>query len=551
MSYSKQFYSKRGNSGRDNSHIPLPHRPPAPVAWIFGNKVRSPLSVSPGTRNPIVGGPFDHEFSSELGSSTEDTSNLHHGVYQSSQTSSSSNSTCSDSPTPYLPKQSPYPPDRRYRPIGTHQDYKHPYDRNHGNPPSRSLSTPPASTRDGDTDKEGDHSSGSGSLEASSPGMVRTINNAETRIVAPHVDKLSPASVVEICLAGSSEHVKVLCSVDVLKMQSSFFREVLMELECSGDLQSNGWRDPVVLPDEDPFEAASFLESLHEGRNLFNSDWSYAWTRLSSTWLILDLEREYARKIQQHIQGLFGVINDHHWRCNPNALAGMPVAVFRKTTSAAPLVLMGRVVEATNGPVTQGRIRVSFEHLDPADTNANGLGTQSAAGLPPARAPMSRSSTSLSLDTSFGLGHKAVPGGSAFTPLASPASYNHKSYDTSHVGDVAEPFWVKRDDEAWCNPDDLFAMQGYITTEDKRIFWEMIQSLVALPSLVHVVREDDGDCFDVETIVQFLTRPECRELWANGVECLPKACACTLLRAAFSSKASSSSSVLGDGSGED
>jgi len=67
-----------------------------------------------------------------------------------------------------------------------------------------------------------------------SPGRV-CAPTSETRIVAPNVDKLSPGSVVEICLASEAEHVKVLCSVDVLKMQSTFFREVLFELDIHDD----------------------------------------------------------------------------------------------------------------------------------------------------------------------------------------------------------------------------------------------------------------------------------------------------------------------------
>jgi len=49
----------------------------------------------------------------------------------------------------------------------------------------------------------------------------------ESRIVAPHVGKLAPSSVVEIRLQSINECVAVLCSVDVLKMRSGFFGEIL------------------------------------------------------------------------------------------------------------------------------------------------------------------------------------------------------------------------------------------------------------------------------------------------------------------------------------
>lgn len=54
---------------------------------------------------------------------------------------------------------------------------------------------------------------------------------SEPRIVAPHVAKLSPQSVVEVRLQSIGECVAVLCSVDVLKMRSGFFHRVLAEQE--------------------------------------------------------------------------------------------------------------------------------------------------------------------------------------------------------------------------------------------------------------------------------------------------------------------------------
>lgn len=123
----------------------------------------------------------------------------------------------------------------------------------------------------------------------------------EARIVAPNVSKLSPHSAVEVRLQSNSESVAVLCSVDVLKMRSGFFHDVLNEQE-----KNNGgpppnihtrnanntttnhspphnnilWREPIIIPEKTPFEAAAFLESLHEGRALFRGEWNYCWARL-------------------------------------------------------------------------------------------------------------------------------------------------------------------------------------------------------------------------------------------------------------------------------
>jgi hypothetical protein len=106
----------------------------------------------------------------------------------------------------------------------------------------------------------------------------------EPRIVAPNVSKLSPRSVVEIRLQSINECVAILCSVDVLKMRSSFFYEVLNEQEedrnYSSRDQNEIWRNPLVIPEISPFEAAAFLESLHEGRAVFKGEWVYCWARL-------------------------------------------------------------------------------------------------------------------------------------------------------------------------------------------------------------------------------------------------------------------------------
>lgn len=43
---------------------------------------------------------------------------------------------------------------------------------------------------------------------------------------------------------------------------------------------SNWQRDPIILNEYSPFEAAAFLESLHEGRTLFKGEWNMCWARL-------------------------------------------------------------------------------------------------------------------------------------------------------------------------------------------------------------------------------------------------------------------------------
>jgi hypothetical protein len=77
--------------------------------------------------------------------------------------------------------------------------------------------------------------------------------------------------------------------VDVLKMRSGFFHDVLVEQEHKqrsdiqptvGDAPGILWREAIVVPESSPFEAAAYLESLHEGRALFRGDWNLCWARL-------------------------------------------------------------------------------------------------------------------------------------------------------------------------------------------------------------------------------------------------------------------------------
>ena len=108
-----------------------------------------------------------------------------------------------------------------------------------------------------------------------------------TRIIAPNVTKLSLGSVVEVLLEGDKEGVAVLCSVDVLKMRSQFFQDLLLKQE--QDMRSTSaaappanevWRRSLVMAEDSPYEAAAFLECLHEGRGVVQGEWNLSWARL-------------------------------------------------------------------------------------------------------------------------------------------------------------------------------------------------------------------------------------------------------------------------------
>ena len=109
-------------------------------------------------------------------------------------------------------------------------------------------------------------------------------NGNSIRIIAPNVGKLSRNSVIEIKLNSINETVAVLCSIDVLKMRSGFFHDVLREreenLSMSNAKNFESIREPISIPEISPFEAAAYLESLHEGRALFKGEWNMCWARL-------------------------------------------------------------------------------------------------------------------------------------------------------------------------------------------------------------------------------------------------------------------------------
>jgi hypothetical protein len=62
-------------------------------------------------------------------------------------------------------------------------------------------------------------------------------------------------------------------------MRSGFFGEILDAQEREIIMDRNSWREPITVPETSPFEAAAFLESLHEGRTLFQEEWNFTWCR--------------------------------------------------------------------------------------------------------------------------------------------------------------------------------------------------------------------------------------------------------------------------------
>lgn len=376
----------------------------------------------------------------------------------------------------------------------------------------------------------------------------------EARIVAPHVSKLSPQSAVEIRLQSNAEYVAVLCSVDVLKMRSTFFHDILIEQEKTFAsqqglmpvTQSGGlWREPIVIPEAAPFEAAAFLESLHEGRALFRGEWNMCWARLSVTWVVEDLVAEFAGQIEEHMTRITQLIQQSHWRTNPNALCGLRVAIFRKNPAPVPTVITGIVSEATTAP-GYSKLRVAF------DSEQTFRGMTSLVSSPIV-ATKARTPPTVLRPPLAPLQHPD-PVDFSDMPPPPPRPSNPPSGESSPVGgslldngsnqqiigDVSEPFWVQanKDGGCWMDPDDLSAQEvrKTVTATDRRIFWEMARSLIDLPELSMACKTSVRSPADVTAI---LKRPEFRVLWTpDAVESLTKEMAVDLIRAAYVSPAS-------------
>jgi hypothetical protein len=130
--------------------------------------------------------------------------------------------------------------------------------------------------------------SSSGSIEdikllpLSNTAIGSNSKNTDSRIIAPYVDRLSLGSTVEVIIVSSIEAIAVLCSVDVLKMRSTYFLNLLQIQEDSSDVHTseNIWRHAITVECSSPFEAAAFLESIHDSRANFSGKWNLTWARL-------------------------------------------------------------------------------------------------------------------------------------------------------------------------------------------------------------------------------------------------------------------------------
>lgn len=399
----------------------------------------------------------------------------------------------------------------------------------------------------------------------------------EPRIIAPNVSKLSPVSVVEIRLQSLSECVAILCSVDVLKMRSVFFHEVLNEQEenVGRDVASSEiWREPLVIPEISPFEAAAFLESLHEGRALFKSEWNFCWARLSVSWQVQEAVVDYAAQISTHFNRLLAFVHERSWRTSPNVLVGARVAVFRKGPTAIPTVVTGTVIEAL--PTTAySKLRVVFDGPGSSAALGAGMGTgvgaycsikqQARPNSPvfstPQQSPYKAPSTNVS-GSGMGTGGASTAAdvgeplwiqlpptnmSQAHVPPSSPhlTGFGHPNNTSSTTNATTTngsyyPHPVEHSIalqstplNSWSDPDDVFLSESrkFVTLRDKIMFWEMCRAVMELPKLAE---HCEAPICNSKDLAAYMKRQEFRVLWTpDAPEILPKDAATELIAAAY------------------
>lgn len=113
--------------------------------------------------------------------------------------------------------------------------------------------------------------------------LVQTLLIPKANCFSLLILPLLATSIVEVQLlqyVGSEEKVSVMCSIDVLKMRSEYFYDLLCEQDrlgfteraCGGITNTTGAqssRPPIIITEASPFEAAAFFESLHEGIRVY------------------------------------------------------------------------------------------------------------------------------------------------------------------------------------------------------------------------------------------------------------------------------------------
>lgn len=155
-----------------------------------------------------------------------------------------------------------------------------------------------------------------------------------------------------------------MCSIDILKMKSIYFYDVLTKQEESDDLMS---RSRIEICESSPFEAAALLECIHDSNVKGSIPWNSTFCRLryvlkyfsrlyaysvdnslylhflffSVEWAINDYVQSYADMIDSHVNKIISFVKYHNWRTNPGLLKGFECTVLLKDHLGTPKAITG------------------------------------------------------------------------------------------------------------------------------------------------------------------------------------------------------------------
>jgi hypothetical protein len=259
---------------------------------------------------------------------------------------------------------------------------------------------------------------------------------------------------------------------------------------------------------------------------------------------------------------LLNSVTNNHWRTNANVLSGMRVAVFRKGSNATPTIVTGTAIES-HSSIGYSKLRVAFDSSDtklarggphggtmlqntysiPIPFNPYGGGGGTGISTPGTISRGERNMDGLSgghsaANSISGLSLMGGENASVINGGGSVAGGNQGvglGGIPPIIGDISEPFWVQstREGSMWTDPDDLFSSEArkYISSVDKKVFWEMARAVLELPELSQHCKTGIRNSTDLAAV---LKRPEHRVLWTpEAPEYMPKDVATELIRSAY------------------
>ena len=109
---------------------------------------------------------------------------------------------------------------------------------------------------------------------------------------------------------------------------------------------------------------------------------------LSVQWRLEDLIIDSASTLDTFIENILQTIERHHWRTNPNILAGRPVAILPQHQGGGkPEFILGTVIEIPAGdnpwPYSALRVRVDSHQSPPTTPRATSAHSTQATAVPP------------------------------------------------------------------------------------------------------------------------------------------------------------------------